>query len=113
MPDGTDPFDIPLSNRFVTQDGIAVGGWTGRSGGWAGDAFFDDPPVQFRVPESYSRLEGADGLLLMYIIHKDARGRGMAGIARTHHTPVLGISIPGGGPSFRRTLWLTSNEEYR
>jgi hypothetical protein len=109
----TAPFDIPLANRMITEDGIAVGGWTGRSTGWAGDAFFDDPPPQLRMPNSYSRAAGADGLLLMYVIHKEARGRGMGGRARRHHTPLFGISIPGGGPPFRRTLWMAGNEDDR
>jgi len=95
-------FDIPLSNREVSNDGRVNGGWVGRSDGWMGDAMFDGLPPESFFPETTQRREGARGLFLMYIIHKDAQGRKGKGIKRTHHQPVFGLSIPDGGPTFRR-----------
>jgi hypothetical protein len=100
----TAPFNFPLTNRQVTETGRVIGGWTGRSDTWDGDAFFDSPPLSQRIKDTYSRATGAPGLLLLYIVHKDARGRSGLGVTRKHHSPILGISIPFGGPPFRRTL---------
>ena len=104
MKEDNEPFDFPLTNRLISPDGRVVGGWTGRSANWPGDAFFDDPPVQLRIGNSYSRLLGADGLLLLYIIHRSAQGRSGQGVPRIHHSPIFCISIPEGGPPFRRIL---------
>lgn len=107
----TAPFDFPLSNKQITPEGRLVGGWTGRSSTWRGDAFFDDPPSQLRVRGSQRRLAGCSGLVLLYVIHKDAQGREGRGIARSNHTPALGLAIPGGGPEVR--VFMTAPPEAR
>lgn len=100
----TAPFDFPLTNRQITAGGRVIGGWTGRSPSWPGDAFFDGVPDPLRIPNTYSRRAGANGLILLYIIHRDAQGRSGAGVTRDCHSPVFGVSIPEGGPPFRRVL---------
>lgn len=104
MHEGREPFDFDLTNRQVGKDGWVVGGWTGRSATWDGDAFFDRPEKQFRLDGSQLRVEGGSGLLLLYVIHKSATGRNKEGLVRTHHTPVLAVAVPGGGPLFRRVV---------
>jgi hypothetical protein len=98
----TAPFDFPLLNRSISPDMRLESSWTGRSANWAGDAYFDDPDPSLVIPGSALRRPGADGLLLLYIVHKDATGRKGRGILRTHHTPTFGIVIPSGGPQVRR-----------
>jgi hypothetical protein len=102
--DDTMPFDFPLVTRQVTTAGRVIGGWTGRSANWDGDVFFDAPNMRFRVEGSQQRLEGADGLLLVYIIHKGSPGKSGIGGTRKFHSPMIGISIPAGGPHFRRVV---------
>jgi hypothetical protein len=101
---GTDiqPFDFPLVNREITPRSEVVGGWTGRRAGWRGDQLFDDPDGSQVVPGTMERQPGARGLLLMYVIHRQAIGRHGRGKRRDYHTPVLGIAIPDGGPTWRR-----------
>ncbi len=101
MRSGNAPFDFPLVNREIGSDGRIVGGWGGRSQHWAGDAFFDNPPSDKLLPGSALRLPGARGLLLMYVIHKDAAGRFGRGMRRSDHTPTCALAIPAGGPSIR------------
>lgn len=96
------PFDFPLVNREITSDAEVVGGWTGRRAGWRGDQLFDDPEGSQVIAGTMERKEGAKGLLLMYVVHKDAVGRHGRGKQRAHHTPVFGIVIPDGGPTWRR-----------
>jgi len=98
------PFDFDLVNREIRAGGRVIGGWTGRSANWQGDAYFDSPPMQFRQGGSLQRLQGSDGLLLLYVIHKDAVGRAGRGMKRQFHTPAYAVSIPSGGPLFRRVV---------
>jgi hypothetical protein len=91
----TQPFKFSLVTRRIGERGEALGGWTGRSATWRGDTKFDSPPPEL-VAEDATRLPGADGLLLLYVIHKDCA------IGAEHHLPVVGISIPAGGPAFVR-----------
>lgn len=107
MAEDTGPFSFALSNRTVSPEGRLVGEWTGRSSNWSGDALFDNPPPALLRRRSAKRLVGADGLLLLYIIHKGARGRAGTGIVRAFHTPTFGISIPEGGPECR---WVIAEE---
>jgi hypothetical protein len=96
------PFDFPLTNRAISDTGIVSGGWSGRRAGWRGDAFFDDPQVSVVIVGTSQRTKSAEGLLLLYVIHRSARGRAGTGSARNHHSPMLGIVIPDGGPTWRR-----------
>lgn len=96
------PFDFPLLNREITESDKLVGQWTGRSAVWRGDALFDDPDPRLLRPGSMLRQGGASGLLLLYVVHKDATGRGEQGKKRQTHTVTFGISVPDGGPAFRR-----------
>lgn len=100
----TAPFDIPLANREISSEGFVNGGWIGRSEGWSGDQFFDSVPQSLLIDDTAKRKEGADGLFLLYVVHKDSLGRRGKGARRGHHSPMLGISIPTGGPVFRRVL---------
>lgn len=102
--DHTAPFDFPLLNRDVSASGELQSQWTGRSAHWRGDAFFDAPPPSVIIPGSSLRREAAEGLLLLYIIHRDAQGRHGTGATRLHHTPTFGVVIPAGGPAFRRVI---------
>ena len=99
MIDGNTPFDFSLLNRKVSENGRMEGAWSGASRGWRGDAYFDNPDEEL-VGFSSRRLEGAEGLLLLHVIHKDAKGRSGSGIARAFHSPTFGLAIPAGGPSF-------------
>jgi hypothetical protein len=98
------PFDFPLLNRLITHNDRVLGGFTGRSANWPGDAFFDQPPAHLRITGSLQRREGADGLLLFYVLHKNGRGRSGRGKIRQYHTPALAVSIPAGGPAYRRVV---------
>jgi Z1 domain len=101
--EGTEPFTFPLLDRFITPDGKVEGAWTGRSAGWPGDYYFDRIPPELRMPPT-GRTEGSPGLLILYVVHKDATGRKGAGAKREHHTPFLGICVPAGGPEFIRVI---------
>ena len=96
------PFDFPLVNREIRPNGEVIGGWTGRRSGWRGDQLFDGPAEAELVPGTAERRPNARGLVLMYVIHKDAVGRHGRGSSRPSHTPFLGIVIPEGGPIWRR-----------
>jgi hypothetical protein len=96
-------FDVSLLNREVTTDNYVVGGWTGSSVNWRGDALFDNPDPNL-VDSVNRRKVGADGLLLLYVIHKDARGKSGRGPTRMFHAPFFGIAIPEGGPAFVRVV---------
>lgn len=96
------PFSFPLVNREITAEGEVVGGWTGRRVGWRGDQMFDGPPDADLAKGTSGRLEGASGLLLMYVVHKDAVGRYGRGHTRHFHTPVFAVVIPAGGATWRR-----------
>ena len=96
---GNEPFDFALLNRKVSESGRMEGAWSGASQGWRGDAYFDDPDEEL-VGLNSRRMEGAEGLLLLHVVHKEARGRSGGGIVRAFHSPTLGLAIPAGGPSF-------------
>jgi hypothetical protein len=98
------PFDIPLANREISSEGFVNGQWIGRSEGWTGDQFFDSVPESLLIDDTAKRKEGADGLILMYVVHKDSLGRRGRGTKRAHHSPMFGVSIPAGGPIFRRVI---------
>lgn len=96
------PFDFPLVNREIAPDSTVIGGWTGRRAGWQGDQLFDDPAGTYAVSGTMERRPGACGLLLMYVIHQNAIGKHGRGKLRRFHTPMFGVVIPGGGPTWRR-----------
>jgi hypothetical protein len=96
------PFDFPLMDRTITADGKLVGEWTGRSAGWRGDSQFDSPNADLLLAGSSLRGVGLRGLLLLYVVHRDAQGRQGVGIIRNSHSVTFGISIPDGGPELRR-----------
>lgn len=100
------PYDFPLLNRCVTPEDEVIGGWTGSSSNWRGDIVFDNPPPDL-LDVRKNRLEGCAGLLLLYVVHKDAVGKAKNGKKRTHHSPFFGISIPAGGPDFLRLATAT------
>lgn len=102
-PDGTDPFRFSLLDRTVTSDLKVEGAWTGRSSGWPGDYYFDRIPPALRSSRTH-RAVGAPGLLILYVVHRDATGRDGKGVRRSHHTPFVGISIPAGGPDLIRVV---------
>jgi hypothetical protein len=99
---GSAPYGFALMNREITADGRLAGGWTGPSPNWPGDAFFDFPAPPQVVDGSNHRRAGAPGLLLLYVVHKDARGRAGRGLVRSFHTPTVGVIVPAGGPEIRR-----------
>lgn len=104
MTESCEPFDFPLVNRFVSDRNVMEGGWGGRSASWRGDVLFDDPPAGVVVTGSSYRKRGAEGLLLMYVIHRLARGRSGGGVVRNLHSVTFGLVIPAGGPVHRRVL---------
>jgi hypothetical protein len=108
MTDGDALFDFPLLDRLISPNGRLLGDWTGRSASWRGDALFDNPDQSRLLEGSASRGVGLRGLLLLYVIHRDARGRAGEGVARRKHTPAFGISIPAGGPKLRRVTVIPS-----
>ncbi|MDE1881869.1 MAG: hypothetical protein KGI89_15155, partial [Euryarchaeota archaeon] len=101
MDHDTAPFNFPLADRTIMEDDMLVGSWEGRGNGWEGDARFDGITSAMLKKGTASRLQGAPGLLLLYIIHKNATGRGDFGKTRPAHTPTFGISLPAGGPTLR------------
>ena len=102
MDEDVQPFEFSLVNREINADSMVVGGWTGRRAGWRGDQLFDDPGGTQLVAGTAERRSGAAGLLLMYVVHKNAVGRQERGQRRLYHTPVFGIVIPDGGPTWRK-----------
>ncbi len=90
----TDPFEFPLLNRAITQDGVLGGGWGGE------DKSIDDPPDDL-VDRAGDRMQGAQGLLLLHIIHATAKGRRGQGTPRRLHTISFGVAVPAGGRPFR------------
>lgn len=106
-----EPFTQPLLNREISPSAVLNGTWTGRSAVWRGDARFDDPPFELLFDDSSLRREGANGLLLLYVIHKDATGRQSKGVLRDFHTATFGISIPAGGPKFKRVVVTPSQQK--
>lgn len=98
------PFDIPLGDREVSESGFVNGSWIGASERWPGDQFFDGVLPALIIDGSAKRKEGAEGLLLLYILHKNGKGKRDRGVTRQHHSPMIGISIPAGGPTFRRVI---------
>ena len=62
MIDGNEPFDFPLLNRKVSENGRMEGAWSGASRGWRGDAYFDNPDEEL-VGFNSRRLEGAEGIV--------------------------------------------------
>jgi len=103
---GTTPYDFPLLNRCVTPENEAIGGWTGSSSNWRGDIVFDNPLPEL-LDARKNRLENCAGLLLLYVVHKDAVGKAKNGKKRSHHSPFFGLSIPSGGPDFIRLATAT------
>jgi hypothetical protein len=97
----TDPFDFPLGNRTILPDDTLSGGWVGRGADWDGDGRFDGIATGQLKRGTSDRLTGAPGLLLLYIIHREATGRGGRGKVRPTHTPTFGVSLPAGGPPLR------------
>ena len=97
-----EPFNFLLLNREISSFDVLNGTWTGRSSGWRGDARFDDPDPNLLLDDSSLRARGVNGLVLLYVIHKDAMGRHGTGISRDFHTVTFGISIPEGGPKLKR-----------
>jgi hypothetical protein len=45
-------------------------------------------------------MKGADGFLLLHIVHANAMGRSRGGTERDAHTISFGIAVPAGGPPF-------------
>lgn len=108
LADDTAPFDVPLLNRAIDEDGYAPGGWTGRSENWRGDVFFDNPS-QNTIQLPNFRTQGSEGLFLLYVIHKNAIGHSGRGQQRSHHTPFIGLAIPAGGPTQVHVLSRSEN----
>jgi hypothetical protein len=102
------PFDFPLLNREITSEAKLIGQWTGRGQNWRGDALFDGPDRRLLFAGSMLRGTGLKGLLLLHVIHKNAVGRAGRGKRRENHTVTLGISIPQGGPPFKRVTVVPS-----
>ena len=99
MREGVEPFSFPLLNRKVSATGRLDTTWRRGSGAWQEDALFDSP-VETLVSPGGIRAKGCDGLLLLYLVHKAAKGQSGVGLARQFHTPTVGLAIPAGGPAF-------------
>lgn len=89
----TAPFTFPLLNRTITTGG-ALGG------GWSGDDNTIDSPQPELIDRAGDRMTGAEGLLLLHIVHAAAMGRRGKGHARESHTISFGIAVPAGGRPF-------------
>jgi hypothetical protein len=89
----TAPFKFPLLNRTITTDGSLGGGWGGE------DKTIDSPPREL-IDRAGDRINGADGLLLLHVIHAAATGRSGEGQPRKSHTISFGIAVPAGGRPF-------------
>jgi len=88
-----DPFTFPLLNRTITTGGALDGGWGGE------DKIIDSPPKEL-IDGAGDRKEGAEGLLLLHVIHAAAIGRSRKGHVRDLHTISFGIAVPAGGRPF-------------
>ena len=104
MTSETEPFQLPLVNREITAVGEVIGGWTGRRASWRGDQYFDNTKYIAGGAKPRARGKGEPGLLLLYVVHRLARGRHQRGIQRSSHTPVYALAIPDGGPLLRRVV---------
>jgi hypothetical protein len=89
----SDPFTFPLLNRTITKEGAFDGGWGGD------DKVLDSPPNEL-IDSAGDRKKGAEGLLLLHIVHAEATGRRGKGYARSSHTISFGIAVPAGGQPF-------------
>ncbi|HEV2033229.1 MAG TPA: Z1 domain-containing protein [Candidatus Dormibacteraeota bacterium] len=89
----TDPFTFGLLNRAITSEGALDGGWGGE------DKTIDSPPPEL-LDRAGDRKRGADGLLLLHVVHAAATGRRGQGHARNSHTISFGIAVPAGGRPF-------------
>src|SRR5216683_449075 len=87
------PFTFPLLNRAITTGGAMEGGWGGD------DKTIDKPPLEL-IDGAGDRIRGAEGLLLLHVVHAEARGRFRKGHARPLHTISFGIAVPAGGRPF-------------
>jgi hypothetical protein len=93
LANNTTPFSFRLLNRAITLDGLLQGGWGGE------DKIMDNPASEL-IDAAGDRMHGADGLLLLHIVHSEALGRGRGGHTRPIHTISFGVVVPAGGPSF-------------
>lgn len=91
--DNPAPFTFPLLNRAITSDGDLDSGWSGE------DKTLDDPPLEL-IDGAGDRMKGAEGLLLLHVVHAAARGRSGKGQTRKLHTISFGIAVPAGGKPF-------------
>jgi Z1 domain len=91
--DRTTPFSFALLNRTITTDGRLDGGWGGE------DKTIDGPAPEL-IDGAGDRKKGAEGLLLLHIVHAEARGRNHKGHPRDNHTISFGIAVPAGGRPF-------------
>jgi hypothetical protein len=88
-----DPFAFSLLNRTITREGTLDGGWGGQ------DKTIDSPPQEL-IDRAGDRMQGAEGLLLLHVIHSEATGRRGQGHPRKLHTISFGIAVPAGGKPF-------------
>jgi len=89
----THPFTFSLLNRTITEEGVLGGGWGGD------DKTIDGPPPEL-IDSAGDRKVGAEGLLLLHVIHAEATGRSGKGHPRGSHTISFGIAVPAGGQPF-------------
>lgn len=95
-----DPFDFPLLDRAISLETNELREpWRDQTYVDGAIPYMDLPPTNM-IDTTGLRANGCPGILALYLIHKDAIGYG-SGTKRETHTPVFGIAIPGGGPSFQ------------
>jgi hypothetical protein len=95
-----EPYNHALINEAISPDGVLL------TDSWRSDFYsqklttYIDDPGERHIDDAGHRTTGVNGLLALYIVHKQAQGLG-GGELREFHTPSIGLAIPAGGPSFQ------------
>jgi hypothetical protein len=93
-----EPFDFPLMDREISNDGYMTSAWGSRGYGTDHiDEWFDEPRPHDRLPSF--RHQGRNGLVLIHVVSKNSVGRNGNGKKYSYPRPTVALNIPQGGPT--------------
>lgn len=100
--DNEEPFDFPMMNREISEEGVMTSTWGSRGYGTDHvDEWFDEPRPHDGLPPF--RHHGHNGLVLIHVVSKHSTGRNGNGVAYVYPRPTIGMNIPLGGPAISAT----------
>jgi len=100
--DNEEPFDFPMMNREISEEGVMTSTWGSRGYGTDHvDEWFDEPRPHDGLPSF--RRQGHNGLVLIHVVSKHSTGRNGNGTAYVYPRPTIGMNIPLGGPAISAT----------